>query len=98
MTVEEKLERLLNPSCVEDYGLGISFSELMSFEQGRIWTAIFFLAYVPFQKWPDEIKNFETDETINLKEEQALFEKMGSQARDTIDNIILGVIGGERDK
>lgn len=92
MLPKEKLERLLNPSCAEDYGLSISFSELMSFEIGRIWIANFYLAYVPFEKWPDEIKSLGADETINTKELLALTEKVGNQARDTIDNVILNII------
>ena len=94
MLLEEKLERLLNPSCVEDYGLGINFSELMSFEKGFDWLTNFCFAYLPFQEWPDEIKNLKTDEIINLNAELALFEKMGDQAHDTIDNIILNIIQG----
>ena len=52
---KEKLERLLKPKCVEDYGLSMDLSELMLFDEGRKWAKEFFSTYVPIDKWPTEI-------------------------------------------
>ncbi|TES88935.1 MAG: hypothetical protein E3J94_07170 [Desulfobacteraceae bacterium] len=42
MTLQEKLKRLINPKCANDYGLSISLSDLMSFNIGRKWVKDFF--------------------------------------------------------
>ena len=57
MNALEKLRRLTNPKCAEDYGLSVSLSELIkSGEEGKAWAQSFFSEYVPFDKWPDSIK------------------------------------------
>lgn len=50
MTPKEKLKRLTNPQCAEDYGLSISFDELASFDTGRAFLEAFNEIYVPFDK------------------------------------------------
>ena len=35
MTAQEKWERLTNPKTVEDYGLSMTETELLEFEEGR---------------------------------------------------------------
>jgi len=51
MDALEKLKRLTNPQCVEDYGLSVSLSELMEFDEGKAWVQGFFYDYVPVDKW-----------------------------------------------
>ena len=58
MNILEKLRRLTNPQCLEDYGLFVSLSELMeSDDEGQAWVQSFFIDYVPPNKWPGSIKN-----------------------------------------
>jgi hypothetical protein len=52
MTPQEKLKRLCNPKTAEDYGIGISFSELETFEEGREFIKNFYENYVLINKWP----------------------------------------------
>ena len=58
MDALEKLGRLTNPQSLADYGLSVSLSELMEFDEGRTWVQEFCTDYVPPNKWPDEIKEW----------------------------------------
>ena len=53
MDALEKIGRLTNPKCCENYGLSVSLSELIeSGEEGKAWARAFFANYVPVDKWP----------------------------------------------
>lgn len=51
---KERFKRMMNPRCVEDYGLHMTFAELNTFEDGKIWIEDFFDQYVPLHRQPTE--------------------------------------------
>lgn len=91
-TGKDKLERLLNPKTVEDYGLSISVDELMSLDEGRIFLSEFLKEYVPSDKWP-EVMGFKGEIMFDEETQEA----MEGIAR-TVESEILRVLQDESEK
>ena len=56
MKTIEKLNRLMNPTCVEDWGLTVSLNDLIEdSEEGKEFVAGFLQSFVPVTKWPESL-------------------------------------------
>jgi len=85
LTVKEKFDRFMNPQTVSDYGLSISFDELISFDEGLQFA----------KEWLPWL--FQTEEGKKLEEEMlSVLSKAGINFASTMDKIAMEVLNNGR--
>jgi hypothetical protein len=80
-----KFDRLMNPKTVHDYGLSLSFDELISFDEG----VDFVKQWLPWLIQTEEEKKRE-EEMLSIARE------LGRNTSEAIDNLTMGVLNNAR--
>jgi hypothetical protein len=85
ITTKEKFNRFMNPKTVQDYGLSLSFDELISFDEG----VEFVKEWFPWLIQTEEEKKRE-EEMLSVAQE------LGRNTSEAIDNLTMGVLNNAR--